>query len=616
MVVFRGSYCRQPYQSPITTQFTRGVSTPRRPTASERPNRFARLYTQGFPLSSFNELGLAAPILQALASGPYNTPTPIQAQAIPHVMEGRDLLGIAQTGTGKTAAFALPILHRLAQVDASGKRPRAQPRGCRALVLSPTRELASQIAERFRFYGHKMGVSVAIVFGGVSPGPQIKQMIQGVDVLVATPGRLLDHTGSRNIRLDQTEIVVLDEADQMFDMGFIQPLRRIVAQLPARRQSLFFSATFPDDIAKLAGGMLRDPVRVAVTPVAATADRVEQRVIHVDANAKRTLLGELLKDESIHRTLIFTRTKRGADKVSRHLEQLGVPSAAIHGNKSQSQRERALSAFRDGKLRALVATDIAARGIDIPDVSHVINFELPNLPESYVHRIGRTARAGRAGIAIAFCDHEERAYLRDIERLIRQKIPAEDRRGTIAVAAETAPARPAQPHGRGEQGHSERGRGDHRQGHGGRGQGRGHGNGQQAQGQGRGQDQRRGNDQGYRGKPAGQQGENRRNDAHRAEDHRNGSPRNGGPRNEGPRNEGPRNEGHRPEGHRSEGHRAEGHRAEGGHKGKGPHQGGKPNGQHRPHRNGGQQGNRRPGEQRSGEQRSGGQRGGHQAARG
>ncbi|WP_374630960.1 DEAD/DEAH box helicase [Ferrovibrio sp.] len=539
-------------------------------------------------MSSFNELGLAAPILQALASGPYNTPTPIQAQAIPHVMQGRDLLGIAQTGTGKTAAFALPILHRLAQPDANGKRPRAQQRGCRALVLSPTRELASQIAERFRFYGHKLGVSVAIVFGGVSPGPQIKQMLQGVDILVATPGRLLDHTNSRNIRLDQTEIVVLDEADQMFDMGFIQPLRRIVAQLPARRQSLFFSATFPDDIAKLAGGMLRDPVRVAVTPVAATADRVEQRVIHVDANAKRTLLGELLKDESIHRTLIFTRTKRGADKVSRHLEQLGVPSSAIHGNKSQSQRERALSAFREGKLRALVATDIAARGIDIPDVSHVINFELPNLPESYVHRIGRTARAGRAGIAIAFCDHEERAYLRDIERLIRQKIPAEDRRGTIKVAAETAGS--AQPHGRGEQGRGEhtrgeQGRGEHRQG-----RGRGHGE-RQSHGerQGHGQDQRRSNDQGYRGKPAGnaQQGENRR---------------------------------------------AEGHRAEGGYKGKsqnhaggaaGQHQGGKPNGQHRPHRSGGQGhgGGRSEGQhnggQRNAGQRSGGQRnGGRQAARG
>jgi ATP-dependent RNA helicase RhlE len=403
-------------------------------------------------LTSFNDLGLAAPLLQALATGPYQTPTPIQAQAIPHVMQGRDLLGIAQTGTGKTAAFALPILHRLMQPGPDGRRPKAQPKSCRVLVLSPTRELASQIAERFRFYGHKMGVSVAIVFGGVSAGPQIKQLGQGVDVLVATPGRLLDHTGSRNLRLDLTEIVVLDEADQMFDMGFIQPIRKIVGQLPAKRQSLFFSATMPDDIAKLAHNFLSDPVRVAVTPVAATADRVEQRVIHIEGPAKRAILSELLKDDSIYRTLIFTRTKRGADRVAKHLEVSGVEAAAIHGNKSQGQRERALAGFREGKVRALVATDIAARGIDIPEVTHVINYELPNIPESYVHRIGRTARAGRAGIAISLCDHEERAYLRDIERLIRQKIPAEDRTGTIKVAAEAeAPRGPRPQHGRGGQ---------------------------------------------------------------------------------------------------------------------------------------------------------------------
>jgi ATP-dependent RNA helicase RhlE len=417
-------------------------------------------------LTSFNELGLAAPLLQALASGPYQTPTPIQAQAIPHVMQGRDLLGIAQTGTGKTAAFALPILHRLAQPGPDGRRPKAQPKSCRVLVLSPTRELASQIAERFSFYGNKLGVSVAIVFGGVSPGPQIKQLSTGVDVLVATPGRLLDHTGSRHIRLDLTEIVVLDEADQMFDMGFVQPIRKIAAQLPARRQSLFFSATMPDDIAKLAAGFLRDPVRVAVTPVATTADRVEQKVIHVDTAAKRSLLSELLKDDSIYRTLIFTRTKRGADRVAKHLEISGVEAAAIHGNKSQGQRERALAGFRAGKVRALVATDIAARGIDIPEVTHVINYELPNIPESYVHRIGRTARAGRAGIAIAFCDQEERQYLRDIERLIKQKIPAEDRRGTIKIVAEAeAPRGPRQNQG---------GRGGRPQGNGGRPQGQRH----------------------------------------------------------------------------------------------------------------------------------------------
>lgn len=416
---------------------------------------------------SFTDLGLAAPLLQALAASPYKTPTPIQAQAIPYVMQGRDLLGIAQTGTGKTAAFALPILHRLAQAGPDGRRPRAQPKSCRVLVLSPTRELASQIAERFRFYGEKLGVSVAIVFGGVSPGPQIKQLSQGVDVLVATPGRLLDHTGSRHIRLDLTEIVVLDEADQMFDMGFVQPIRKIAAQLPKQRQSLFFSATMPDDIAQLAAGFLRDPMRVAVTPVAATADRVEQKVIHVDTAAKRTLLSELLKDDAIYRTLIFTRTKRGADRVAKHLVGSGVEAAAIHGNKSQGQRERALEGFRAGKVRALVATDIAARGIDIPEVTHVINYELPNIPESYVHRIGRTARAGRAGIAIAFCDQEERAYLRDIERLIKQKIPAEDRRGSIAVTEEADAPRPAHGHRQGQKPGQRQGQGGRPQGHGG-----------------------------------------------------------------------------------------------------------------------------------------------------
>ncbi len=496
--------------------------------------------------TSFTDLGLAAPLLQVLTAGPYQNPTPIQAQAIPHVMQGRDLLGIAQTGTGKTAAFALPILHRLAQPGPDGRRPRAQPKSCRVLVLSPTRELASQIADKFRTYGEKLGVSVAVVFGGVSAGPQIKQIAAGLDVLVATPGRLLDHTGSRNLRLDLTEIVVLDEADQMFDMGFVQPIRKIAAQLPKQRQSLFFSATMPDDIAQLAAGFLRNPMRVAVTPVAATADRVEQKVIHVDSAAKRVLLSELLKDDTIYRTLIFTRTKRGADRVAKHLVGSGVEAAAIHGNKSQNQRERALEGFRQGQVRALVATDIAARGIDIPEVTHVINYELPNVPESYVHRIGRTARAGRAGIAIAFCDQEERAYLRDIERLIRQKIPAEDRRGSIVVPAEAEPARPA--HG-------------HRPG------------GQRPGGQ----------------KPGGQRGHH------------------GGGRSQGHRSEGHRSEGQRAEGYRSEGHRAEG-QARPQQAGAKPH-GAKPQGGQQQRSNGQHSGGQRPGGQRPSGQRSGGQRG-------
>jgi ATP-dependent RNA helicase RhlE len=382
-------------------------------------------------LTQFTDLGLDAALLKALDGEGYTTPTPIQAKAIPSVMAGKDLLGIAQTGTGKTAAFALPILHRLA---ANKRQP--MRKGCRCLVLSPTRELASQIAESFKTYGRHLGVTVAVVFGGVGHKPQRDALYRGVDVLVATPGRLLDHMGARDCDVSGTEIFVLDEADQMLDLGFVVPIRRIVKHLSQRRQNLFFSATMPSEIGKLAGELLIDPVKVAVTPVATTAERVAQRVIHVSREQKTSMLAELFADAVIERALVFTRTKRGADRVARKLEATGVPVASIHGNKSQRQREIALADFKSSRIRALVATDIAARGIDVEGVSHVINFELPNIPESYVHRIGRTARAGAEGIAISLCEGEENDYLRDIERLIRQKIPAEDRRNDATLARE------------------------------------------------------------------------------------------------------------------------------------------------------------------------------------
>ena len=372
-------------------------------------------------MTQFTDFGLAAPLLKALAGEGYTQPTPIQAQAIPGVMAGRDLQGIAQTGTGKTAAFALPILHRLA-----AERRQPERKGARVLVLSPTRELASQIGESFRTYGKHIGVSVAVIFGGVKYGAQHKAMANGVDVLVATPGRLLDHMSTGAVRLDETKIVVLDEADHMLDLGFVVPIRRILAKLPKQRQNLFFSATMPKEIAGLAGEMLRDPVHVAVTPMATTAERVDQKVIFVETARKRQVLAEILRDKRMERTLVFTRTKHGADKVTHHLEAVGQPAAAIHGNKSQPQRERALAAFKDGRVRVLVATDIAARGIDVDGVTHVVNFDLPNVPEAYVHRIGRTARAGHAGVAISFCDSTERAHLRGIEKLIRTRLPVEE----------------------------------------------------------------------------------------------------------------------------------------------------------------------------------------------
>ena len=390
-------------------------------------------------MSHFTDLGLAAPILKALESENYVTPTPIQAQAIPHVMLGKDLLGIAQTGTGKTAAFALPILHRLA-----AERIRPERNTCRALILSPTRELASQIAESFRVYGQHLGFSIATVFGGVSIRPQIDRLMRGVDIIVATPGRLIDHLDQRTIKLDKVEIFVLDEADQMLDMGFIQALKRIVPLLPKQRQSLFFSATMPKEIGALAGDLLRDPVKVSVTPVATTAERIDQKVIFVETGRKRYVLADLIRKEGMERALVFTRTKHGADKVVRFLGEEKIEAQAIHGNKSQAQRERALAAFKAGQTKILVATDIAARGIDVDAVSHVVNYDLPNIAESYVHRIGRTARAGAEGRAISLCDGEERAYLKSIEKLIRQTIPSEDRRDPNAPVAPAEERRPPQ----------------------------------------------------------------------------------------------------------------------------------------------------------------------------
>ena len=368
--------------------------------------------------ATFESLGLAPALLRAVAAEGYTSPTPIPLQAIPHVLAGRDVQGIAQTGTGKTAAFALPILQRLA---AERRQP---PRGgCRVLVLSPTRELASQIGESFQAYGSTIGCRVAVIFGGVPKGKQVRAMERGVDVLVATPGRLIDHMQDRTVRLDHVEILVLDEADHMLDLGFIIPIKRIVATIPSRRQTLFFSATMPGEIGKLAGGMLNNPAHVAVTPVATTAERIEQAVVFVDQGQKRHALVALLRGQADGRTLVFSRTKHGADKIVKNLIESGLPAVAIHGNKSQGQRERALEDFKNGQTRVLVATDIAARGIDVDGIHHVINHDLPNVPESYVHRIGRTARAGRDGMAISLCANDERAFLRDIEKLIRAKVP-------------------------------------------------------------------------------------------------------------------------------------------------------------------------------------------------
>jgi ATP-dependent RNA helicase RhlE len=392
-------------------------------------------------VTDFAGLGVAETILRALRSEGYDKPTPIQAKSIPALLQGGDLLGIAQTGTGKTCAFAVPIIQRL-----MAHRTRPLPGTVRALVLAPTRELAVQIGESFRTYGRHGHLHVATIVGGVAMGPQIKNLARGIDVLVATPGRLLDHMDSRRVRLDATEVVVLDEADHMLDLGFIVPIRKIVAKLPKARQTLFFSATMPREIATLADEMLRNPTRVEVTPVATTAERIAQRAYLVGHSAKRQFLVGVLSQKDVSRALVFTRTKRGADRVAEHLEAAGISAGAIHGNKSQGNRQRTLNDFKAGRVKALVATDIAARGIDVDGVTHVVNFELPEVPETYVHRIGRTARAGAEGIAISLCDNTERSLLKAIERTTRQEIPTEDRRDAAGRAAsDERPARGRQP---------------------------------------------------------------------------------------------------------------------------------------------------------------------------
>ena len=389
----------------------------------------------------FEDLRLAAPIVRAVADEGYTTPTPIQAGAIPPALEGQDVLGCAQTGTGKTGAFALPTLNQLAS-----RRPKGR-RTPRALVLCPTRELATQIAESFQAYGRHLPIRGVTIFGGVSQVPQVRKLRHGVDVIVATPGRLLDLMNQGEVDLHQLEMLILDEADRMLDMGFIHDIRRIVKHVPDERQTLFFSATMPPPIRRLADALLTDPVSIEVARVSSTAEAIEQRVFHVNKKNKAVLLQRLLNKEDMDRTLIFTRTKYGADKLVKVLNRAGTNAAAIHGNKSQNARTRALAGFKSGKTRVLVATDIASRGIDVDEISHVINFDIPHEPETYVHRIGRTARAGSSGTALSFCDHDEVGSLHAIERLIKEKISIRDCEPDLLHDAPER-GRPARPGGR------------------------------------------------------------------------------------------------------------------------------------------------------------------------
>ena len=417
----------------------------------------------------FASLGLSAPLLRAVTDEGYTTPTPIQADAVPHVLAGRDLLGVAQTGTGKTAAFALPLLQRLAEEG----RP-ARPAAPRALILTPTRELALQIDASFKAYGRHLKLRPAVIFGGVGQQPQVATLRTGVDILTATPGRLLDLLGQKLIVLDQLSLFVLDEADRMLDMGFLPDVKRIIALLPTKRQSLFFSATMPPVIADLAKKILTDPVTVEVTPASTPAERITQRLVYVDRDGKRDLLAEVLRSPRVGRALVFTRTKHGANRVVERLEKEGIPANAIHGNKSQGARVRALEQFRSGETPVLVATDLAARGIDVEGVTHVINYDVPVDAESYVHRIGRTARAGASGMALTFCELEEIPLVRDIERLIGRPLQvAMDKLGVATMPASQIPTKAPPQGGRG-QGRGEGGGGGGRGG-GGRGGGRGDG---------------------------------------------------------------------------------------------------------------------------------------------
>lgn len=376
----------------------------------------------------FKDLGLSEPILRALDTEGYSVPTPIQAGSIPVILEGRDLIGCAQTGTGKTAAFSLPVLQLLSANGGWSPAKAGQPakgfkRPIRCLVLTPTRELAIQIGESLSAYGNNLPLRHTVIFGGVGQGAQTDRLSKGIDTLVATPGRLLDLMGQGYVDLRHVEIFILDEADRMLDMGFVHDVRKVIAKIPADRQTLLFSATMPDEIVKLSQTILKNPARVEVTPVSSTAEKVSQCVYFVSKNDKRSLLSHILKDPAMKQVLVFSRTKHGADKIVKDLQRTNVYAEAIHGNKSQNARQRALNGFKDGEIRVLVATDIAARGIDIDNLMYVINYDLPNEPESYVHRIGRTGRAGASGLAMSFCDGEEREYLRDIERLIKKGVP-------------------------------------------------------------------------------------------------------------------------------------------------------------------------------------------------
>lgn len=387
------------------------------------------------PLNTFENLGLSTPILKAISAEGYTEPTPIQAKAIPVLCDGRDLVGIAQTGTGKTASFVLPLLHKIIE-----DRPKRAPKTCGALILSPTRELAAQIIDNIRTYSRFSNVSVVLVVGGVRPGIQIKKLRAGVDIVVATPGRLVDHIGSGGIVLNKTQTVIIDEADQMLDLGFVADIRKIMARVPKGRQTALLSATMPKQIRQLADDFLVRPKEIKVAAASQPVERIAQSVRHVEKDEKRHVLTKILSDKSVQRTVVFTRTKRGADRVCKHLVAADLAATAIHGDKSQGQRDRAMAAFRSGKISILVATDIAARGIDIDDITHVVNFELPNVPEAYVHRIGRTARAGRSGTAISLCDPSERKLLRDIEKLIGKRVDCEGDDGR-----KSRPRRPHKP---------------------------------------------------------------------------------------------------------------------------------------------------------------------------
>jgi ATP-dependent RNA helicase RhlE len=399
-------------------------------------------------MSSFDTLGLSAALLRGVAEAGYTVPTPIQSKVIPVVLEGRDVLGGAQTGTGKTAGFTLPLLHRLSAAPAPQGR-----RGIRALILTPTRELAAQVEESVRRYGKYVALRSAVIFGGVSINPQTAMLRRGVDVLVATPGRLLDHAHQGHVDLRSVEIFVLDEADRMLDMGFLPDIRRVLALLPQKRQNLLFSATFPEDIRNLANKLLDKPTLIEVAPPNATADRIEQLVHFAEKGEKRALLSWLIGKGDWHQVLVFTRTKHGANRLAEQLEQDGLTAAAIHGNKSQGARTRALADFKANHVRVLVATDIAARGIDIDQLPHVVNYELPEVPEHYVHRIGRTGRAGREGVAVSLVSNDERPLLKGIERLLGQRIPLGTTEGFDRNAIPRPAPRAAAPRG-GGRGHS------------------------------------------------------------------------------------------------------------------------------------------------------------------